>query len=209
MKNQKPDANPNRGKLGLLLKATAESIHLRKIAQEAGVNLGEARKILLDTSRSLLPEFDSRPVRQVKPVVDAAADAKKMILFTDGASRGNPGHGGAGAYLTASDNTMIGAYKKYLGQVTNNEAEYMALILGLDEAFKAGAHDLVVKMDSELVVRQLTGVYKIRQQTLADLARMVRFKEQKFKRVAYLHIPREKNAVADKLANEALDEHLK
>ena len=208
MNRPNPEKNVNRRKLGLLLKAAAESIHLRKIAEAAGLTVGESRKILLQTAQSLLPEFDSKKTKAVKPVESPPADKGKMILYTDGASRGNPGHGGAGAYLTAPDSAVVGAFKRYLGKVTNNEAEYMALILGLDEAAKAGATDLEVRMDSELVVRQLTGVYKIRHQALADLARMVRFKEQKFTRVTYCHVPREKNTVADKLANEALDENI-
>jgi ribonuclease HI len=205
--NQPKVDGAKRRKLGLLLKAAAQSIHLRKIAEAAGMNIGEARSILNENAESLLPEFDSKQIKKTKPRKIVNDDTGKMILFTDGGSRGNPGPGGAGAYLTTADAVMVGAYKKYLGHVTNNEAEYMALILGLDEAAKAGAQDLEVRMDSELVVRQLTGVYKTRHPALIDLGRMVRFKEQHFKRVSYQHIRREKNTVADKLANEAMDEH--
>jgi len=129
-----------------------------------------------------------------------------MILNTDGASRGNPGPGGAGAYLMLPDGTIKGAFKKSLGRVTCNVAEYSALVLGLGEAQKAGASEVEVRSDSELLVRQLTGVYKIKNPDLRQLAQAVRMMERGFKRVLYCHVPREKNVIADRLANEAIDE---
>jgi ribonuclease HI len=128
-----------------------------------------------------------------------------MILNIDGGSRGNPGPAGAGALLTRPDGQVVGAFKKYLGEATNNVAEYSALILGLDEAATAGAADLEVRSDSELLVRQMTGVYKIKHPEMQRLAEIVRHKERSFRRVQYRHVPREQNVVADRLANEAMD----
>lgn len=202
-----------RKRLGSLLHATAASPYLPMIAREAGVDEALARKILQATAQSLDPrterqELASSPVQSVAEPGGAfeTKPSAKMILNTDGASRGNPGPSGAGAFLAMPDGTLVGAYKKYLGQATNNVAEYQAVILGLDEAAKAGATEIELRADSELVVRQLTGVYKIKDPTLADLARIVKAKEKRFRRVLYRHVPREQNVIADRLSNEAIDE---
>lgn len=202
-----------RRRLGSLLHATATSPYLPMIAREAGVDEALARKILQATAQSLDPRNDHavRAPEAVPAAVEpvGAFDAKpatRMILNTDGASRGNPGPAGAGAFLAKPDGTLVGAYKKYLGQATNNVAEYQAVILGLEEAAKAGATEIELRADSELVVRQLTGVYKIKDPTLADLARIVKAKEKRFRRVLYRHVPREQNVIADRLSNEAIDE---
>lgn len=202
-----------RKRLGSLMHATATSPYLSMIAREAGVDEALARKILHATAQSLDPREtqSERPpsskLPEPKPA-DAIAPVSgvKMVLNTDGASRGNPGPAGAGAFLALPDGTLVGAYKKFLGTATNNVAEYQAVILGLEEAAKAGASELELRADSELVVRQLTGVYKIKDPTLADLARIVKAKEKRFKRVLYRHVRREQNVIADRLSNEAIDE---
>ncbi len=91
-------------------------------------------------------------------------------LFTDGASRGNPGISGAGIVLMNDDGETICCLKKYLGIGTNNEAEYKALNLGLEEALKRKCRNLNIYMDSELIVRQLSGIYKIKNARLSELS---------------------------------------
>lgn len=128
-------------------------------------------------------------------------------LFTDGASRGNPGISGAGVIFKDSSGNTIFCFKKFLGTCTNNEAEYKALNLGVEEALKKKHRSLKIFMDSELIVRQLEGVYKIRNSRLAELSRETKRLLSFLDYYSIEHIPRELNKAADKLANEAIDEH--
>jgi ribonuclease HI len=126
-------------------------------------------------------------------------------LYVDGASRHNPGPAGAGVYLT-KDGVAVEQQGMYLGKKTNNQAEYLALLLGVYYATRHMAGDdlLVIKADSELMVRQLNGIYAIKNQELAKIYKVVRtfLDELNFKIV---HIPREQNKIADKLANAGID----
>lgn len=129
----------------------------------------------------------------------------KVILYTDGGARGNPGPAAVGVVLY----DQSGKEQKRLGQVigntTNNQAEYKALIAGLEQALKLGATEVVCHLDSELVVRQMQGKYKVREPGLLSLAPQVFRLMGKLKHVQFVHVPREKNKLADKLVNEALD----
>lgn len=127
-----------------------------------------------------------------------------MILFTDGGARGNPGPAGAGVVLR-NDEKIVEQVCAYLGEKTNNEAEYSALILGLKVAAKHTDAHLEVYMDSELVVKQLNGEYKIKQEHLQKLYFDVKKLEKKFSKVTYSHVTRDKNKEADRLVNEVLD----
>ena len=132
----------------------------------------------------------------------------KLIINTDGGARGNPGPSGIGVVIAGDDGSIISVHKKYIGEATNNVAEYKALILGLTEAQKISADELLVKMDSELIVRQMQGRYKIKEPTLKVLAGEVLVLIKNFKNISFSHIPREQNKLADKLVNEAIDEAL-
>ena len=129
-------------------------------------------------------------------------------LFTDGASRGNPGISGAGIVLMNDDGETICCEKKYLGIGTNNEAEYKALNLGLEEALKRKCRNLNIYMDSELIVRQLSGIYKIKNARLSGLSGETRRLLAFLDKYTITHVPRSENKTADRLANEAIDEHL-
>jgi ribonuclease HI/probable phosphoglycerate mutase len=134
---------------------------------------------------------------------------KRLSLFTDGACRGNPGNGGAGAVLVGENGEVISTAKRFLGNCTNNIAEYQALILGLGEALGRGATAISIYLDSELIVRQIQGVYRVKNPTLKPLMADVRALLDRFDTWQVAHVPRSENAVADKLANEAIDEALK
>lgn len=134
--------------------------------------------------------------------------ASDIQLFTDGASRGNPGQAGAGVVLAGPDGRIVCCEKKYLGICTNNEAEYRALNLGLEKALKEKFRNLNIYLDSELVVRQMEGVYKIKNARLFELSRETRRLLSYLDSYSIRHIPRKENSAADKLANEAIDEHL-
>ncbi len=129
-----------------------------------------------------------------------------VILYADGGARGNPGPAGAGAVLTDRSGKILARLHRYLGEATNNTAEYSALILGLEEAARLSAEKIVVRLDSELVVRQLEGRYRVKQPHLQNLHQQAKNLLQRFDKVAIQHIPREKNTEADRLANLAMDE---
>jgi ribonuclease HI len=130
--------------------------------------------------------------------------AKSMVLFCDGASRGNPGPGAYG-YVLYQDETVVFEEGQKLGQVTNNVAEYQGLIRGLEAALKHGASSLTVKSDSELMVRQLNGIYKVKTPHIRALFEEASKLLQQFSHTQILHIRREQNKRADALCNRALD----
>ena len=127
------------------------------------------------------------------------------MLCTDGASRGNPGPAGAGAIITDEKGATLAEKAVYLGEVTNNQAEYQALLIGLQEAIKLAPARLIVRMDSELIVRQLNGEYRVRNRDLLPLHNRARELMQQLADVKVEHVPREENVYADRLANQAID----
>ena len=126
------------------------------------------------------------------------------LLFTDGASKGNPGPAGAGWVLLNDQNSPAVKECKFLGQATNNEAEYQALILGLQQALSCGIQEIRIHMDSELLVRQINGLYRVKNSRLALFFRQVQDLLLKFSKYDIIHIPREQNREADRMANEAI-----
>lgn len=127
------------------------------------------------------------------------------VLQADGAARGNPGPAGAGAVLYGPDGAPIAELRRALGTATNNRAEYEAVVMGLEEARRRGVEDLLVRLDSELIVRQLRGQYRIRNEALRPLAQRALRLLGEFRSVSVEHVPRELNTHADRLANEAVD----
>jgi ribonuclease HI len=134
---------------------------------------------------------------------------ENLIIYTDGGARGNPGPAGAGVVFCDASGKIVKTFKKSLGERTNNQAEYEAVILALEEAVNLGVKTLKFYLDSELVVRQLNGQYKVKNQDLMPLVQKVLKLMNKFSQVTFSHIPREKNAKADKLVNQAIDEAVK
>ncbi len=127
-------------------------------------------------------------------------------LFCDGASRGNPGPAGAGAVLSNPLGEVETQLARYLGETTNNVAEYQALILGLQEAVRLGVKKLQVFADSELLVRQLNGQYRVKSPHLLPLWRLAKNELQNFEAYTISHIPRAENSLADDLANHGIDQ---
>jgi ribonuclease HI len=126
-------------------------------------------------------------------------------LFADGGSRGNPGPAASGAVLVAPDGTILDEIGRYLGRATNNVAEWTALCLGLERAAERGIRRLDVRLDSELVVRQLLGVYRVKHADLQPLHRKAQSLMRRFEHVDVKHVPRRENALADRLVNDVLD----
>lgn len=136
----------------------------------------------------------------------ASPNLRDFFVYTDGASRGNPGEAGAGAVILDKEGNVIRELKKYLGKNTNNVAEYRALILGLREVLKLKGTRVHIFSDSELMVRQLNGIYAVKNKGLVVLYNEVNDLLKKFVWYDIKYINREKNRHADRLANEAIDE---
>jgi len=131
---------------------------------------------------------------------------KRLTIYTDGGSRGNPGPAAIGVVIINADGDVVYEFGATIGTATNNVAEYRALIRGLEQAAQLGADVVQVRMDSELLVRQMSGVYRIKNPKLMPLAIKARSLINSFDRCDLQHIPRKQNAHADKLANQAMDE---
>jgi ribonuclease HI len=137
------------------------------------------------------------------------ATHKILYMYIDGAARGNPGLAGIGVVLRDSSNETVKNIDKFIGNATNNVAEYTALIVGMEEARKLGAEEITINTDSELLAKQLGGEYKVKNPALKILYSKVIKLLDDFEHVQVNNIPREKNKDADKLANKAIDNSLK
>ena len=129
----------------------------------------------------------------------------KARLSTDGGARGNPGPAAYGYVLEAEDGTVLDARGEAIGVATNNVAEYRALVAGLAKAVELGLDELEVVSDSELVVKQMRGEYKVKNAALAELKAEAEDLARRLPKVVFSHVRREHNELADRLVNEALD----
>lgn len=129
-------------------------------------------------------------------------------LYTDGASRNNPGPAGAGVVLYEGGEPVL-EKAVFLGRLTNNEAEYRALIIGLTEAQRLGIRNLTCYLDANLLVSQLNGSFRIKEPRMKVLFRRAQALAEGFSKIEFILIPREKNVLADKLANKAIDKVVK
>jgi len=127
------------------------------------------------------------------------------LMYADGASRGNPGPSSVGAVLYDTDGETVAEVSEVIGETTNNVAEYRALIAGLEAAIQLGVTRIQVRLDSLLLVRQVRGEYRVKAPGLIPLHRRVRLLVNRFDGFSIEHVRREKNTVADALANAALD----
>ncbi len=126
-------------------------------------------------------------------------------LYTDGGARGNPGPAAYAYVLEAEDGTVLAAHGEAIGVATNNVAEYRALVAGLAKAVETGVSELEVVSDSELLVKQMRGEYRVKNRALQDLSLQATRFARELDRVSYTAVPREQNELADRLVNEALD----
>lgn len=132
---------------------------------------------------------------------------KKLIINTDGAAKGNPGPASIGVFIRDDKGAVVQEIAKYIGEKTNNQAEYMALIEALKAAAEIGADVIEIFADSELMVSQVKGIYKVKNEGLRPLFEEVKSLLRKFSQCNIKHVPRERNREADKLANQAIDDH--
>lgn len=171
-----------------ILKALAACRCINEIARtELGADPEEVKKALLKGAEALQP------------------NVKRLRAHIDGASRGNPGKAGAGVVIYDEKGEVLEEDCIYLGETTNNVAEYRALLLALEIAEKRGAEEFQVFADSELVVNQVTGRYRVRNPILTELHVQAMKRITNLRRFEMEHVPREENKRADRLANMAID----
>ncbi len=132
-------------------------------------------------------------------------NVKKLIIHTDGGARGNPGPAGIGAIAKDEVGETVFKISEYIGETTNNQAEYRALLAAIEKAKELGVKEIDFILDSELVVKQLNREYKVKNKELAPLFVKIYNATMQFKKVTFKHVPREMNKEADDLANKAMD----
>ena len=129
----------------------------------------------------------------------------RLVIHTDGAARGNPGPAGAGAILRDEEGTVVAEIAEPLGRATNNVAEWTAVLLALEEALRLGATRVDLRMDSELVARQISGVYRVKHPDLRPIHAVVMGMLRRLAGYTVGHVPRALNKDADRLSNVAID----
>jgi ribonuclease HI len=129
----------------------------------------------------------------------------RLLIYTDGAARGNPGPAGAGAILRDADGHVVAEIAEPLGHATNNVAEWTAVLLALEEARRLGATHVDLRMDSELVARQISGIYKVKHPDLKPIHAAAMSLLRELDGYTVGHVPRELNKDADRLSNVAID----
>jgi ribonuclease HI len=194
----------DRQRLSRLLKAVGERLPLDLLPREwAGMSREELRRLFVKFAEHVRTCQDWADIEPAKGRTTVAS------LYTDGASRGNPGPAGAGVLLMDEKGRPILELNRFLGKATNNEAEYQALIAGLEAAEKLELSRLRIFLDSELIVKQLHGEYRVRNPRLQPLFDEVASRLQRLSSYAIMHVRRERNQEADRLANEAVDRGLR
>jgi ribonuclease HI len=133
----------------------------------------------------------------------------EWLLMVDGAARGNPGNAGCGAAICDETGAVVKELSRYLGHATNNVAEYEALLMGLEALSQLGRKKIRVQSDSQLLVRQLNGQYRVKDEKLKRLFERAKTLLRGFDKVHILHVPRESNKLADRLANQGIDDAMK
>lgn len=184
-----------RGDLSYALKLLASGIPVEDTWAEAGF---ASRKKLADALIALSDELAS---------LKSPPSHLKVIAYSDGASSGNPGMAGCGALITSEDGTDLLEGSRYIGRATNNVAEYEAAILALEKARELGATEVELRLDSELVAKQIKGEYRVKDPTLAKLHQRLKRLAGHFSILEVTHVKRKYNKKADNLANLAIAAH--
>jgi len=187
-----------------VLQHLAQTLNVTKTFQRfPSLTVDQLRQILLRCAERAgggAKSGETLPTRKETP---------EFLIYADGASRGNPGDAAAGVVITDFHGRTISEIKRFLGTASNNVAEYQAVILGMNRALELGAKNIKICLDSELVVRQLRGEYRVLEPHLKALHRKAKEILNHFAQYSILHIRREENRRADQLANEAIDQKVK
>ena len=195
-----------------LLELLAGGLPLENAWEQAGfLSISEAQDALREMAAIIGGEDQGKVTEPVSAGTEAhtvditGMTISELVVHADGASRGNPGRAAAAVVAYDSDGNEVSSRDRLLGETTNNVAEYNACLLALELAADFGVPRVKVRMDSELVVKQMNGEYRVKNENLKPLAAKVRELADGFESVTWEFVPREKNKAADKLANEALD----
>ena len=191
--------------------APAESAGAQRPAQSGMQPQTPAAGVTDPASRPSSAEGPGPQAASRKPQADDAptgSDLRRVSVFSDGAARGNPGPAGAGAVVLDGRGRVVARVGKFLGRQTNNVAEYQGVLIGLRRALQLGAREVDVRADSQLMIRQLDGSYKVKNAGLLPLFKEAKELLRKFDKVTLRHVPREDNGLADEMSNRAIDEEL-
>ena len=181
-----------------LLSDISSSSVLQEELKRLGWKTDELDAILPSSSKPVAPQGPSSSTSN--PLSSC------VVLYTDGACRGNPGPSSAGWVIEDPMGELLSQAGVFLGTGTNNEAEYSAAILGLEDAFQRGAKEVILRADSELMIKQLKGIYRVKNERLKPLFDKLQSIISKFAHVELEHVKRHLNQAADRQANLALDE---
>jgi ribonuclease HI len=194
---------------GSKLVKVRKASEVEKVARQAQEELDESMNLSkVERERRKAERAAQAERERAEAVLQQESRPTRTRLFTDGAARGNPGPAGAGAVIVNIDGHIVAKVGKFLGDATNNVAEYMGLILGLKRAKAMGIKELDVLADSELLVKQLSGEYSVKAEHLKPLHLEAETLLKGFAEVSVRHIPREENEAADAMSNRAIDERL-
>ncbi|RKH00800.1 reverse transcriptase-like protein [Corallococcus sp. CA047B] len=182
--------------------------HLGQLLAEAADTLAQGPPVSAASEPVLEPAAAPSPTVESAAPIPPGSGLNRVRVYSDGAARGNPGPAGAGAVLMDTQGAVIARLGKFLGHQTNNHAEYMGLLLGLQHARTLGAREVEVYADSELLIRQLDGRYQVKSATLKPLFQEAQKLLKTFSKVKLAHVPRAQNAEADEMSNRAIDERL-
>jgi len=183
---------------GSVLKGLAERLSVKKLLEDfADLTSEKLKEILLEAADNFPSRLHEEKPPEFRP-------GESLIINIDGASRGNPGEAGAGAVLRNPSGRAV-ELKKYLGKTTNNVAEYEALVMALEEATRLGAREAEVRSDSELLMHQMNGVYRVKSPHLRPLHEKAASLASGFRKIKFIHVKREANREADRLANLAIE----
>jgi ribonuclease HI/pterin-4a-carbinolamine dehydratase len=164
---------------------------------------------ITELDRQLSEEIDKVVATETtQKLGNVVQKVEQVKLYADGGSRGNPGPSASGFVVLTMEDKVLVDQGVYLGVTTNNQAEYTALKLGLEEAHKIGAREVDVYMDSLLVVNQMKGIFKVRNRDLWPIHDAIKTLVSQFRHVHFQHVPRELNKLADAAVNRALDGEL-
>jgi ribonuclease HI len=169
----------------------------------------EGNKSITDKDHKMAAEIDALVAKEAtSSKAKAQLFPEEVKIFTDGGSRGNPGPSASGFVILDMEDNVLVDKGAYLGITTNNQAEYTALKLALEECLKMGIVEADVYLDSLLVVNQMKGIFKVKNRDLWPIHDNIKQLAKKFKKISYSHVPREFNKLADAAVNRALDEQL-
>ena len=162
---------------------------------------------ITDSTNLILGFSQDKPALAEVTIVDNVKDTTKLVVYSDGGSRGNPGPSAAGYVVMNTSDEVIEQGGQYLGLTTNNQAEYHGVRLGLEKALEMGARTVDFRSDSMLVVNQMNGIYSIKNRELWPIYERIQALVSQFERVTFTHVRREFNSLADGLVNKTLNQH--